>query len=129
MLDVNIDAVIAVLSGKQEVENIRSFLVPEKGLVTINLQAGHRGYLELQAISGGPIFLYRGANYTAVQIEGLMKEPNPIFDLAAAIGQSAHMQMESNMGQITLFSEKNSLGFIRSCQYPYPPYNTQAKLA
>jgi hypothetical protein len=129
MLDVNIDAVIATMTGSQEVENVLPFLVPEKGILTVNLRADHRGYLELQVVTGAPVFLYRGGNLTAKEIEGLITAATPNFDLAAAIGQSARVQMEASMGMVTLFSEKNSMGFLRSCQYPYPPYNTQAKLA
>jgi hypothetical protein len=129
MLDVNIDAVIATMTGQQEVENILPFLVPEKGILTANLRADHRGYMELQVISGAPVFLFRGGNLTAKEIEGLITAGTPNFDLAAAIGQSAKCQLEASMGMVTLFSEKTSMGFLRSCQYPYPPYNTQAKLA
>jgi len=128
MLDVNIDAVIAAYSGSQGIENIRPALVPEKGVIQFNLHADHRGYLELQTISGAPIFLFRGSR-TAKEIEALLTGENPYFDLAAAIGQASYMQMEASMGEVTLFSEKNTVGFIRTCQYPNPPYNTQAKLA
>jgi len=132
MFDVNIDAVIAGLSGQQEIENVTPFLVPEKGIITLNLRTDHRGYLELQAISGGPIFMFRGS-LSAKEIEVLLAA-TPNFDLAAAIGQAARVQMEASMGQVTLFSEKSSIGFLRSCQYPFPPYTTppyttQAKLA
>lgn len=128
MFDVNVEAVIATLSGQQEIENVTPFLVPEKGILTLNLRADHRGYLELQVVSGAPVFMFKGGNMTAKEIEVLMAA-TPNFDLAAAIGQSARVQMEASMGQVTLFSEKNSVGFLRSCQYPVPPYNTQAKLA
>lgn len=129
MFDVNIDAVIATLSGTQEIENLRPFLIPEKAIVTFNLRADHRGYLELQTVSGSPVFLYKGSNLTAAQIEELLKGENPNFDCAAAIGQAARIQMEASIGEITLFAEKPSVGFIRHCQYPYPPFSTQAKLA
>lgn len=129
MFDVNIDAVVATLTGQQEIENVNPFLVPEKGILTVNLRTDHRGYLELQVISGAPILLFRGGNLTAKEIESLLAAGTPNFDLAAAIGQAARCQMEASMGMITLFSEKNSVGFLRSCQYPSPAYNTQAKLA
>ena len=128
MFDVNIDAVIATLSGQQEIENFSPFLVPEKGVLALNLRTDHRGYLELQVVSGAPVFLFRG-NRSAAEIESLLTGSVPDFDLAAAIGQAARVQMEASLGQITLFSEKNSVGFLRSCQYPYPPFSTRAKLA
>lgn len=128
MFDVNIDAVIATLSGQQEIENVTPFQVPEKGVIALNLRTDHRGYLELQVISGAPVFMFRGG-LTAAEIEALLSAGTPNFDLAAAIGQAARVQMESSMGQVTLFSEKNSVGFLRSCQYPFPPYTTKAKLA
>jgi hypothetical protein len=117
MFDVNVEAVIATLAGQRKVENIVPFMVPEKGVITLNMRADDPGFMELQVVSGAPVFLYRGKK-TAKEVEALLLGEMPDFGLAAAIGQAAVAQAEPGMGMVTLFSEKNSLGFLRSCQYP-----------
>ena len=112
----------------ESIDNLQPLLIPENGIVQLNLRTDHKGYLELQSVEGAAIFLFRGA-LTAVEVKTLLEGTNPFFDLAAAVGQSSQIKMEASMGEITLFSKKTTLGFIRTCQYPVPPYTTQAKLA
>lgn len=119
MLDVEIkQEIIALLDGglSRRVENIFPFRVPEGGVITVNLRSDNPGTMELQSVEGGAVYLFRGPR-TAKEIEKSVEEAEPWFDLAAAIGASATCNLEKGMGQISLFSKKTSLGFIRTCQY------------
>lgn len=68
------------------------------------------GYLELQCVEKGPVFLIRG-NQTLAECEALVNAGS--FDLAAAVGQCAVMTLEDNPGPFTVYSPENSKGFVK----------------
>lgn len=98
------------------IENIYTFRTAEKGVVHIQPRTDRGGYLELQALEGATIYLFRGARSVA-DCEAALAGEIPAFDVAAAIGQSARIKMEPGIGEITVFSKKESLGFIRTVEY------------
>lgn len=101
---------------KETIENLRQFKVGEKQVVKFNPRTDHKGYLELQAVEGAAIYLFRGS-LSAAQCESALAEEFPNFDLAAAVGQAAQMKLEPSIGELTVFSKKESLGFVRICEY------------
>jgi hypothetical protein len=99
------------------VETVFPFTVAEKGIVRIQPRTDSVGYLEVQAIEGGPLFVWRGAK-TAKECEETLENELGTFDIAAAIGQSGTMKVEPGISQLTVFSKKLTTGFIRVCEYP-----------
>lgn len=96
-------------------ESFETFNLKAGGVSKFVSRTGNRGYLELQALTGGPIFLFRGS-LTAAECEAELKGERVNFALGAAVGQASQMKLEENPGEFTVFSTKESLGFVRIIQ-------------
>lgn len=70
------------------------------------------GELELNVISGGPVFLWRGRLETAAAYGITHGATDPDFDCAASAAGSGHCQVEGGLELITLHSDVESIGYI-----------------
>lgn len=86
--------------------------VGANAIVQINPRTGKHGVIELQSVEGGALFLFQGA-LTAADCEAALKGENPDFHLAAAVAGSSKIKMQRDIGTLTVFSKKESLGFVK----------------
>lgn len=97
------------------VESFETFNLKANGVSHFVSRTGNRGFLELQALTGGPVFLFRGS-LSAAECEAELKGERVNFALGAAVGQASQMKLEENPGEFTVFSTKETLGFARVIQ-------------
>jgi hypothetical protein len=99
------------------VETVFPFTVAEKSIVRIQPRTDSVGFLEVNAIEGAPLFVWRG-NKTAKECEETLENELGTFDVAAAIGQKGVIKVEPGVSQLTVFSNKLSIGYIRVREFP-----------
>lgn len=82
-------------------------------VIKIKAQAAFPGVLELQVVSGGPVFLFRGEKSLKSAYDATHVADAIDFDLACAVSGRGEIGLESGIGLLTLQSDNESIGFIR----------------
>ena len=91
-------------------DHMYPFTVAENDVAHIQPRTDSGGEIELQAIEGAAVFLFKGT----LDKDEAKAAAKDNFHLAAAIGQSAVCKLEDSIGPVTVFSKKASTGFVRS---------------
>lgn len=94
-------------------EYIQQFSIAENGVVHLKPSAPCKGKLELNIVEGGPVYLFRGRVEASAAASATALNSNVQFDLGASPTGSAQMSIEGEIGTITVFSRKASIGFLR----------------
>lgn len=99
------------------IEHIYPFALAAKKPVVLRTRTDRRGYIELQAVENGPVFLFRGT-LSAAECESAIEADKADFHLAAAVGQNACLKMEDSLGDVTVFSVGKGVGFLKVVSFP-----------
>lgn len=94
-------------------EYIQPFSIPENGAVHLKPSAQCKGKLQLNIVEGGPVYLFRNRVDAQAAAAATELNSNVQFDLGASPTGSAEMQVEPDLGTITVFSRKASIGYLR----------------
>lgn len=95
-------------------EFFQPFKIKKGTIARIPASYSGAGRLELQVVSGGPVYMFRGGLDRAGAEQHLGEPSNIDFDLGAAVGQSASINMEHGIGELTVYSpDADSIGFLR----------------
>ena len=92
------------------------------GAVTsLSFKLREASLMEIQVLSGGPVFLFKQAVSASEAYAATHGKQLPLFDLGAVPGQSAETILEPSLGQVTVCSDNESIGFIRlrDCAHAY----------
>lgn len=97
-------------------EFFKPFHVAANAMKRIRAQADGPGKLELQVVTGGPVFLWRGERSLGACVSGATTA-DVDFDLAAAATGKSEITLESGIGMLTVWAAAETVGFLRFCGY------------
>lgn len=99
---------------EEGIEHLFAINVAANDIQVINTRADTKGFLELQALEGGPLYLFPGTVAKADALAQIKKG----FLIGAAVGQAARCKTSSELGNVTVFAKVESMGFLKTVEYP-----------
>ena len=97
-------------------ELVEPILIPANEAKKVRPQSSFRGQLELKVTIGGPIYLFRGEKSADEAIRAVSVADNLDFALGATVFEHGRINVEENLGIITVFAAIDSVGYIRYCE-------------
>jgi hypothetical protein len=101
-------------------EYLQPFSIAKDKVAYLNPSASCKGYLELNVVEGGPVYLFRGRVNLEAAVAGSSVGDNTNFDLAANHEGNARISIEPDFGTVTVYSRADSIGFLRFIECDCP---------